>query len=248
MKKADTLIHFVINLYYHDYYYTPLMIKFSKLLNLKTLKIDVSYLEFEDQLRTSTFRNLESFQIDLIEINTVVCIIKNCGGRLRKILIDDYNFDENFYEESLILIRTIYEHCPLIEYLTLTFLSSKEHFIEFEKLLVICQNLKVLLLEISESINDVNEYELIEGKRFLSGERLLNVLVRSAPFNLREIRFFGYFKFSLIILEEFLENWRGRPALLIITSDHDHEKEAYIKIISKYKIDGVIKDYRYEMF
>ena len=71
----------------------------------------------------------------------------------------------------------------------------------------------------------------------------LKVLSRSAPINLREIRF--HYKFSLETLEEFLENWRGRPALSILTSNRDYENEEYIEIVSRYKNDGVLKDFRY---
>ena len=77
-----------------------------------------------------------------------------------------------------------------------------------------------------------------------TGEKLLEALIRSAPINLREIRFFRGFKFSLKNLEEFLEKWRGRPALSIITSDPIYNGEDYIKLINKYKNDGAIKDFK----
>ena len=70
----------------------------------------------------------------------------------------------------------------------------------------------------------------------------LKVLNRSAPINLREIRF--HYKFSLETLEEFLENWKGRPALSILTSNHGYENEEYIEIVSRYKNDGVLKDFK----
>ncbi len=46
------------------------------------------------------------------------------------------------------------------------------------------------------------------------------------------------------ILESLLENWIGRTALSIITSDSDYEKGEYMEIINKYKNDGVIKDFK----
>jgi len=45
-------------------------------------------------------------------------------------------------------------------------------------------------------------------------------------------------------LESLLENWRGRTALSIITSDLDYEKGEYMEIINKCKNDGVIKDFK----
>src|SRR5438034_5546649 len=75
-------------------------------------------------------------------------------------------------------------------------------------------------------------------------EELLKILIRSASTNLRELRFFDDFKFSLEALEEFLEKWRGRPALSILTSDPIYKGDDYIKLINKYKNDGVIKDFK----
>ncbi|CAG8641956.1 20026_t:CDS:2 [Rhizophagus irregularis] len=46
-------------------------------------------------------------------------------------------------------------------------------------------------------------------------------------------------------LEAFLIKWRGRPALSIITSDHVYKEENYVKLINKYKNDGVIKNFNH---
>ncbi|GBC32278.2 hypothetical protein GLOIN_2v1764020 [Rhizophagus irregularis DAOM 181602=DAOM 197198] len=82
-------------------------------------------------------------------------------------------------------------------------------------------------------------------KTLENGEELLKILVRSAPVNLREIRFFNDFKFSLEALENFLESWKGY-ALTILTSDTIYEGDDYKNLINKYKNDGVIKDFRCE--
>src|SRR5437016_576546 len=80
------------------------------------------------------------------------------------------------------------------------------------------------------------------------GEELSKVLIRSAPTNLKELRFFNDFKFSLESLEKFLEEWRGRPALSILTPNSIYKGEDYIKLINKYKNDGVIKYFRCESY
>ena len=77
-----------------------------------------------------------------------------------------------------------------------------------------------------------------------NGKELLKVLIRSAPTKLRELRLYNHFKFSLESLEKFLEEWRGRPALSILTSDSIYKGENYIKLINKYKNDGIIKDFK----
>ncbi len=205
---------------------------------LKTLSIDNLFLSSEEQLKTLTYHDLEIFKVDSITINTASCMIKNCGTHLRKILLKYSYFGNRYtlYKDSLILIRTIYENCPLVEYLSLIFPSSKEHFIEFEKLLKVCRNLKSFLLNIQETFNE----RILE-----KGEELLKILIRSSSTNLREIRFFDNFKFSLKSLEEFLEKWRDRPALSILTCDPIYIEDEYVKLINKYKNDGVIKDFKY---
>ena len=153
---------------------------------------------------------------------------------VKKILFNniDYIFgtDNNIDENSLTFICKIYENCPSIEYLQLVLSPSIEHFAEFEKLLKVCKNLKSLSLIVLN-----NDYKEIE-------EEILDILINSAPTNLREIGFFDDFRFSLENLEEFLEKWRGRPALSILTSNTIYKGEDYMKLINKYKNEGVIKD------
>ena len=44
-------------------------------------------------------------------------------------------------------------------------------------------------------------------------------------------------------METFLEHWRGRTGLSIVTSNLDYEKKEYMEIITKYKNDGAVKDF-----
>ncbi|GBC31769.2 hypothetical protein GLOIN_2v1765921 [Rhizophagus irregularis DAOM 181602=DAOM 197198] len=79
------------------------------------------------------------------------------------------------------------------------------------------------------------------------GKKLLEILIRSAPMNLKEIRIGKEFKFSLENLKKFLDRWRSRPALslFILTSDPIYIGEDFTRLIDKYKSDGVIKDFKY---
>ncbi|RIA98964.1 hypothetical protein C1645_812141 [Glomus cerebriforme] len=245
-KKADTLTHFITNFQESCEFTFPSRI-LSEFHNLKTLKLNFHSIfdySYDEQLKESGFPNLEILQLnDFTLISTVSCIIKNSGGHLRKILVNNYDFSEdNFAEESFILIDAVYKNCPLIEYLSLAFPSSDEHFVEFEKLLKVCQHLKVLGLSISNIEEISNSHEEISAGR----EKLLKALIRSASINLREIKFFEqHFKFSLETLEDFLENWRGRPALTIFMYASGYEEKEYTGIINKYKDEGVIKDFRF---
>ena len=82
-------------------------------------------------------------------------------------------------------------------------------------------------------------------EKFADGEELLKLLIRTAPTNLREIRFFYNIKFSLETLEAFLGKWKGQP-LSILTIDPIYKGDNYMKLINKYKNDGVIKDFKCE--
>ncbi|CAB4425950.1 unnamed protein product [Rhizophagus irregularis] len=177
------------------------------------------------------------------KLDIISSIIENNGRRIKKILfrpydIIDLEFDDfNFYENSLNFIRKVYENCPSIEYLSITFPSSRNHFTEFEKLLKICQNLKSLLIVLWNR-DKVETYEK-------NGEELLKILIRSAPTNLKEIRLGDDFKFSLENLEDFLEKWRSRRAPSIFTIDPIYLREDYKNLIDKYKGEGVIKNFDY---
>ncbi|GBC06345.1 hypothetical protein RclHR1_06780009 [Rhizophagus clarus] len=242
-KKANTLNHLKIFFQYvDDFEHTLLQEILTKLHKLKTLISDFSIFG-EQEVKMLVFNDLEILNINYITLNEASSIIENSGGHLKKVLLkfyDHYNFDNDFDENSLIYIRKVYKNCPLIEYLSLTFPPSKIHFNEFENLLKNCQNLKSLLLITSNFYVHETEEKILEN-----GEEILNALIRSAPTNLKEIRFFNDFKFSLKALEDFLECWKG-CALTILTSDIVYEGESYKKLINKYKNDGVIKDFRCE--
>src|SRR2546423_3441955 len=84
--------------------------------------------DYEKQLKMVTYRDLETFELDRITIDTATCMIRNSGGYLRKISIyENYYIDDDISDDnSLDFIRTICEKCPLVEYLLLpAFPSSK---------------------------------------------------------------------------------------------------------------------------
>ncbi|RIA84721.1 hypothetical protein C1645_831843 [Glomus cerebriforme] len=244
--KADILIHLKIFFkYIEGFDHTLLQEILPKFYKLKTLilKNDFTYFN-ENQFKMLVYHDIEILHIDYITINMPSYIIENSGGHLKEIILFENceyyeDFGDNFNEVSLKFIQKICEHCPSIEYLTLAFAPTDEHFTEFKKLLKVCQKLKSLLL----MILNFDENETTEN--FMeNGAELLKALIRSAPTNLREIRFFDDFKFSLDALEEFLKQWEGRPALSILTIDQIYRGEDYKRLINKFKNDGVIIDFR----
>ncbi|CAB4476690.1 unnamed protein product [Rhizophagus irregularis] len=138
-------------------------------------------------------------------------------------------------DDSLNFIRTIYENCFLIECLSIPIFPLLEnHFIEFEKLLKRCQNLRSLYFK--DTYYKARELEY--------GDYLSNSLVKEASINLRVIIISYDIRFSLKAFETFFEKWKGRPAVSIHFDDYYfyHKNDLYMKLISKYKIEGVIKD------
>jgi hypothetical protein len=242
-KKADTLHH--LELIYNDdeIFEREFLQKILPVLHkLKTLIINYLGKTSEHLFKMLVYNDLEILDINYITLYEASIIIENSGGKLKEILSIPYyrSNNDDFDESSLIFIRKVHENCPSIEYLSLAFSSSKEHFNEFEKLLNVCQNLKSLFLNINNINIDKTEEKILE----IGGE-LLKVLTRTAPINLRELRFFNDLIFSLEDLEEFLGKWKG-CALSILTSNSIYEGENYKKLINKYKNNGIIKSFRRE--
>ncbi|CAG8696951.1 9969_t:CDS:2 [Rhizophagus irregularis] len=238
-KNADTINHLELFFLYSDRTPPKVYPKFHK---VKTLIINYFGSLNEEQLKMCIYHDLEVLKIGHYDLNAASIIIENSGRNLKKIYLEFciyYDYYDNFNEHSHILIRKIHENCPSIKYLSLIFPPSKQHFNEFEILLQMCQNLKSLLLIIF--MNKIRN----EEKHLEYGEELLKILIRSSHNNLREIRFL-YVKFSLESLEEFFEKWRGRPALSIVTCNRIYKEDNYVKLINRYKNNGVIKDFIYE--
>ncbi|EXX53402.1 uncharacterized protein OCT59_012724 [Rhizophagus irregularis] len=245
-KNANIINHLNIYFIFISRTSPKVLPKFHKLKSLITDFWPFS----EEQLKMCVYRDLEILKINYYELKAASIIIENSEGHLKKIFLgptyeldEFYDYIDNFNDDSLIFICKVYQKCLLIEYLSLTFPPSKQHFDEFERLLKICQNLKSLLLAIYMNAYDVETEEKLEN-----GKKLLELLIRSAPTNLKEIRFLYDVEFSLEVLEEFFENWRGRPAITILTCRFIYKEENYVKLINKYKNDGVIKDFRCESF
>ncbi|GBC31830.1 uncharacterized protein OCT59_012973 [Rhizophagus irregularis] len=252
-KKAESLNYLkIFYQYVENYEHTLLLEILPKFYKLKTLIID-NYLIYNkeqlEKLKKQPYPELEILNIEYNKLNIVSNIIENSGGCLKKILFNPYDIidfeldDDNFNENSLNFIRKVYKNCPSIEYLSILISPTKENFTELEKLLKRCQNLKSLFIVILNNYVD-NTYE----DYLKYGEELLKILIRSAPTNFKEIRFDSEFKFSLEMLEEFLENWRGRRALSLFTTDPIYIGEDYTELINKYKSNGVIKDFEYSRY
>ncbi|CAB4404189.1 unnamed protein product [Rhizophagus irregularis] len=246
-KHANTINHFEISLLfdynnncnYSNYDYSFLQYTLLRLHNLKILDIDsplfLSNDDFNEKLEMVTYRDLEILKIDYMDIYQVTYIIKNCLN-LKELRINDFHWNDNIIDGSLNFIHTISENCFLIEYLTIpVFPLFENHLTEFEKLLKKCQNLRSLYFQ---------EAYYEEKRELEFGDYLLNILVKEASKNLREIGIPNDIRFSLRDLEVFFEKWKGRPAVSIYVDEYYfyRKNDSYMKLIDKYKIEGVIKE------
>jgi hypothetical protein len=146
-----------------------------KMVNLRKLKLLVRELDqrYEDQLKISSYPNLQILHIKNISVNTMVNLIKKTRGNLKEIWVDEYKLCDNIER----LIRIIYENCPKLEILSIILYNY--NFIEFEKLLHSCYYLRVLYIKILSM--DRNEEE---DRNILS-----EILKDSAPICLNNITF-----------------------------------------------------------
>ncbi|GBC14836.2 hypothetical protein GLOIN_2v1764020 [Rhizophagus irregularis DAOM 181602=DAOM 197198] len=113
-------------------------------------------------------------------------------------------------------------------------------------------NIKILkisspLLSNNDDFNkklEMMAYQKYEkGKDLEYGDYLSNVLIKEASTNLRKIGIPHGIRFSLETLEAFFEKWKGRQAISIhLFEYYIYQTDSYMKLVDKYKIEGVIKD------
>ncbi|CAG8470777.1 12776_t:CDS:2 [Funneliformis mosseae] len=144
-----------------------------ELVNLIELELSVRNLnqKYEEQLKNSTFSNLQVLHIGNISVNTMAIIIEKTNGHVRKIWVDDYKFCND--AERLIL--AIYKNCSYIEVLSIVLYNH--NFMEFEKLLQSCGHLRTLYIKILSARKNEREDRMI----------LSEILKESAPACLNNI-------------------------------------------------------------
>ncbi|CAB4434980.1 unnamed protein product [Rhizophagus irregularis] len=226
-KKAESLNY--LRIFFQDvenYDHTLLLDILPKFYKLKILIIEDYLIHNKEQLeklKKQTYPELEILNIEYNKLNIVSNIIENSGGRLKKILFNpydiiDFELDDDNFDDD-------------------NFNEDSLNFIR--KVYENCPSIEYLSILISPTKENFTELEKLL-------KRCQNL--ESAPTNFKEIRFDSEFKFSLEMLEEFLENWRGRRALSLFTTDPIYIGEDYTELINKYKSNGVVKDFEYSRY
>ena len=94
IKHADTVQYLQI-------YWKPITKNLSRLVNLMSLNIDLSYCDYED-LKSLDWSQLESLSFPVLKIlktqrvpsKSLASLIENAGGHLTEISVDDYGYDD----------------------------------------------------------------------------------------------------------------------------------------------------------
>ncbi|RGB43398.1 hypothetical protein C1646_680882, partial [Rhizophagus diaphanus] len=127
------------------------------------------------------------------------------------------------------LIQAIYQNCPNIRYLKLSF-DIKILIPEFENLLISCQFLIGLIIHVRK------DYKFRWGKLF-------RILAKSSPISLFKFKFYSK-EFKLKDLKLFFDNWKNRRAMLLkIVFPSFKVDQQLVSLIEQYKAKGIIENY-----
>ncbi|RIA92896.1 hypothetical protein C1645_874466 [Glomus cerebriforme] len=217
VKHADTIKFLKIN-------WKPVTKSISYLKNLISLEIDSFYysnLSNCSYLENVSLPVLEFLKTKRISSKDLVDLIENTKGHLTEISIDREGDDNKR------LIQAIYQNCPYLKYLKLTFNNS--NILALENLLINCQYLNGLIIILG------NE---------LDWDNLFEILTELSPANLFKFKLFfaWHSKVPTESLKLFFDNWKSRCPMLLQTN---YENMGYHYLIKKYKAKGIIKKYHY---
>ncbi|GBC04990.1 hypothetical protein RclHR1_00060003 [Rhizophagus clarus] len=203
---------------------------FSSFVNLKRLELngyargtlwnclDNVYLPYLQVLKASR-----------VPLKVLISLIENTKGFLNEISIDYIFHDESNNKR---IIQAICKKCPYLIYLKL--LIKNSNIPELENLLINCRYLSGLCIVVS-----------IYGE--FDWDRLFLILTRSSPINLFKFKFNISPKIPIKVetLKSFFDNWRGRHPMSLRFFQTDEVKEKYIDLIEKYKIEGIVRNFKY---
>jgi hypothetical protein len=226
IKHVDTLQDLRIE-------WMPITKFLSYFANLLSLEIYLpEFIIDSDYFENISLPNLKTLRTRRVSPKMLANLIENTMGNLTEISV---LYDDVDSKMSEMFIKAIYQNCPKLRYLHLSFVNNYNSLIlEIENLLIYCQFLNGLVINVHDNLN----------RRFV-WEKLFRILVRSSPISLFKFKFFNSSIIRLVDMKLFLDNWEGRnPILLRISSPSKY----FIKVdmddlLVKYKAKGIIKDY-----
>ncbi|CAB4413104.1 unnamed protein product [Rhizophagus irregularis] len=231
IKKANSIQHLKLD-------WTPTTNILSYLVNLTCLDINLSLINFSLMKlpHYTNWNNLKNISLPVLEIlrtqqvpsKILANLIENTNGYLTEISICYEGVDNKR------LIQAIYENCPNLKYLKLSFINND--ITELEKLLIKCKHLSGLVIIIFENEPD--------------WDNLFKVLIRSSPINLFKFKFSSFKTLKLETLKFFFDNWKDRHPILLQTnslyslySANTERQQQINNLVGTYKKKGIVKTY-----
>ncbi|GBB87261.1 hypothetical protein RclHR1_01370020 [Rhizophagus clarus] len=199
INHASTIQYFKINR-------QPTTNILSSFVNLKTLEINGGMSELSwDCLENSYFPFLQVLKARYIPIKSLVKVIESTNGDLNEIKIDD---KLHFETDNKIIIQSIYQYCPKLQYLKLVI--RENNILELENLLIKCQYLNGLYIIIHNHV-------FWDCDISFNWDHLFEVLARSSPISLFKFKFYFFETCKFESLTSFLDNWKDRNSMLLQT-------------------------------
>ncbi|PKY27568.1 hypothetical protein RhiirB3_443340 [Rhizophagus irregularis] len=229
----ESLIKHVDTIQYLRMDWKPITKILSYLVNLFRLEISTclpyptNWNEL-DYLKDLSLPNLKILITRQVPIKITANLIEITKGQLTEISVLYNDAD------SKNLFKAICQNCSNLKYLNLS-LSNNTNLLtsEFENLLISCQLLNKLII-------DVVDFDIM-----FNWDKLLLILAKSSPTSLFTFEFHSG-RINLEDIKLFFDNWINRnPMLLEIDSDNYcnefGEKKQLEDLIEKYKVKGIIK-------
>ncbi|GBC03965.1 hypothetical protein RclHR1_05420009 [Rhizophagus clarus] len=208
----------------------------SYLVNLTSLDINLSLINFSlmklphytnwNHLKSASLPALKILRTQQVPSKILANLIENTKGELTEISICYEGVDNKK------LIQSIYQNCPKLKYLKLSFINNDIS--ELEKLLIKCQYLNGLVVIIFENEPD--------------WDNLFKIFVRSSPISLYKFKFSSFRTLKLETLKFFFDNWKTRHPILLQTNslyslyNTNTEKQQQINdLVKRYKTKGIVK-------
>ncbi|RIA95314.1 hypothetical protein C1645_816797 [Glomus cerebriforme] len=233
LKHAHNLIYVSLPIENFLYFYNHL---FPKLINIKKLKL---YNQIFDIFDIELYKNLfDHPKFQILQINLLFSatfyvasrIIQESDNNLQIILMD---FNASHYTGQLLNI--ISQYCSQLKYLRIDLDDMYLH--NFEQVLLNCQSLEGIYI-----------YHYRDGIYLPEiGDKLLKILIKSAPSSLYKIDIGSYNVYKIDSLTKFFENWVGRKSLWLSSIsiyDDDKINNNFNEMIEYYKFLGVIEMYK----
>ncbi|RIB21293.1 hypothetical protein C2G38_2140724 [Gigaspora rosea] len=206
--------------------------------NIKILELDLSETQSSyDYLKSLNLPNLEILDIKFDEITPFYIytdLISTTKNSLQKININ--HWCTVLPEEIQPYLHSIIKYCnKSLQYVTIW--NSRQVTLIIKQLLISCDNLKSIIFETLDEIDDDDDYD--------NGKEILKLLGKFAPRDLIDLRFNGKWNFEVMDLLEFLEIWKHRKTPLSLHIDiypFTLSREC-ISLIDKYRENGIIKSF-----